>query len=112
MQFADLLLGVLAEFPESPDGCHSDRLRGAKRRIRPIRNHTAERSAEGVKGGDGDTGGFKASPAPLTGDCVSGACVHTTAEIATTDPPLLRNRMLPRTTVKCICYFLNLFLSF
>lgn len=105
MQLTDLLLGVLAEFPESPDGCHSDRLRGAKRRIRPIRNHTVERSAEGVKGGDGDTGGFKASPAPLTGDCVSGACVHTTAEIATTDPPSLRNRMLPRTTVKCIYYF-------
>lgn len=30
MQSADLLLGVLTEFPESPDGCHSDRLRGAK----------------------------------------------------------------------------------
>lgn len=87
MQFTDLLLGMLTEFPESPDGCHSDRLRGAKRRIRPIRNQTAERSAERVEGADGDAGGFKPSPAPLAADCVTGACVHTTAEIATTDPP-------------------------
>lgn len=28
MQFTDLVLGVLAQFPESPERCHSDRLRG------------------------------------------------------------------------------------
>lgn len=31
MQFTDLMLVVLAQFPESPDGCHSDRLRGEER---------------------------------------------------------------------------------
>lgn len=46
MQFTNLLLGVLTEFPESPDGCHSDRLGEEE----PITKHTTEQTAEGVGG--------------------------------------------------------------
>lgn len=46
MQFTDLLLGVLTEFPESLDGCHSDR----QGEPRPITKHDTEQSAEGVGG--------------------------------------------------------------
>lgn len=63
MQFTDLLVGVLTEFPESPDGCHSDRLREAKRNTDYETQHGANRRRSGRVGGD--TGGFKTRPRPF-----------------------------------------------
>lgn len=41
VQFTDLVLGVLAQFPESPDGCHCDRLRGEEKRREETRRDAA-----------------------------------------------------------------------
>lgn len=65
MQFTDLLLGVLTEFPESPDGCHSDRLREEERHVR-LRN-TPRSKPPGEWEGEGDSGRFNAKPRPFDG---------------------------------------------
>lgn len=84
MQFTDLLVGVLTEFPESPDGCHSDRLREAKRST--TADYETQNGANRRLSGRVTRAALKQDPAPLTNAYVTVGCLHTTAEIATTHP--------------------------
>lgn len=60
VQFTDLVLGVLAQFPESPDRCHPDRLRGDETRITKHTTTQADRATSVEE--DKEWRGFKALP--------------------------------------------------
>lgn len=90
MQFAELVLGVLAQFPESPDGCHCDRLRDRERKRqadyetrRSTTTTTRDDRATSVQEEEGrrEQTGFKRRLPPLStrGACVTVICCHTSA---------------------------------
>lgn len=78
MQLTDLVLRVLAQFPESPGGCHFDRRRGEEHHGR-LRNRARGDGQSGVCGARNEEearGAFKALPGDVTHASLQ-CCCHT-----------------------------------